>query len=271
MYTSRWLLVHCKERWRIACLYSSSFFSKTIFLFTEEQNLLPLITYIWRNTVVGKLLPWKGLGLTLGSMDLVAAKAAVLSVKVFACTPSSTTGSTERAPPSVNAVRKLGVCCKIDHKPDRSSRKTTRLQCPENDKHFWCPYGAVMGAWSTNEDQGWAHTSVFSAGLCGTASKLQLTSWKLKKYTMADSSIDSFSVFLGILTAGACWHEGVHQQMCSRFYVHCDALGSQIFRFHLLLPSCIRVQRADFPLALLLLYSSQLYSLFRTDSSDVRF
>lgn len=86
MYTSRWLLVHCKERWRIACLYSSSFFSKTIFLFTEDQNLLPLITYIWRNTVVGKLLPWKGIGLTLGSMDLVAAKAAVLSVKVFACT-----------------------------------------------------------------------------------------------------------------------------------------------------------------------------------------
>lgn len=71
-------------------------------------------------------------------------------------------------------------------------------------------------------------------------------------------------MFLGTLAAGACWHA----EVCSRFYIHSNVLTSQIFRFHLLLPSYFKgVQRADHPLALLLLYSSQLYSLFRIDIS----
>lgn len=97
---------------------------------------------------------------------------------------------------------------------------------------------------------------------CWHTESLKNTLWQTLPYFPSVSrNTDSRSML-------AFGWKSVHQQVCSRFYIHSNVLVPQIFRFHLLPLSCSKgVQRADLPLALLLLYSSQLYSLFRTEIS----
>lgn len=150
-----------------------------------------------------------------------------------------------------------------------SCRERTRLWGLDDDKPFWCPNGmvlnAVCNAWNINGDQGWAHQYVQCQVVwhCFKASPDSLK--KIHCHQLFHPSSFSVSSNFDSRSRLAFGWKSVHQQACSRWYIHCHVLVSQILDsifFSLVTSEKWRGQ--TFPGHCLLLYSSQLYSLFKT-------
>lgn len=165
------------------------------------------------------MLPWKTIGLALGAMVWPCCSSQCLQRHSPAPT-SSNMRSTERAPLAANAVRKLGLCWKTNHKPDRSCRRT-RLQCPDDDKHLWDNPAALVG------------TKVRHTPACLVVdSVVLLQSWCWHPESLKihyGRLFHTFSMFLGILKAGACIGRCAVDSISIVIFLHRRSLYSNFF------------------------------------------